>query len=359
MSPSSLIFLLIVAIWAAYLLQHWVRRREHLATARSVDRFSEAMRVLERRESLQTTAGEASQHRSYAVSPTRAIHSTAVVKPARVEDDARPSVSERPHRSDRSGARDGHAPRQERRGLLSRLAGVFAGVTARRVRGISLVLAVLALVTLAVLVPVLALPWWAVAVAGGVVVVDLAWLRLAARRTTPSRQRRPASRSDAPSAAHSADLGTSPRISGLSEPSRGSRVRRPVPEAVLYDEVLAHVPATGQAGEGEGEGVELDVAPRVNAAPAPADPHGWQPVPVPPPTYTLKAKAQRPAPVPTQTVDAPHLDDEVYDEQLANPAAAEGPAAVDYSGVPTRDLPFDGYALDEELEDLPPVYQAV
>ena len=47
-SPSSLIFLVIVAIWAAYLLQHWIRRREALATARSVDRFSEAMRVLER-----------------------------------------------------------------------------------------------------------------------------------------------------------------------------------------------------------------------------------------------------------------------------------------------------------------------
>ena len=47
--PSSLIFLVIIAIWAAYFVQHWVRRREHLATARSVDQFSESMRVLERR----------------------------------------------------------------------------------------------------------------------------------------------------------------------------------------------------------------------------------------------------------------------------------------------------------------------
>ena len=53
--PSSLIFLVIVAIWVAYLVQHWVRRREHLATARSVDKFSEAMRVLERRNPLPTT----------------------------------------------------------------------------------------------------------------------------------------------------------------------------------------------------------------------------------------------------------------------------------------------------------------
>ena len=47
--PSSLIFLVIIAIWAAYFVQHWVRRREHLATVRSVDQFTESMRVLERR----------------------------------------------------------------------------------------------------------------------------------------------------------------------------------------------------------------------------------------------------------------------------------------------------------------------
>ena len=46
--PSSLIFVAIIAIWAAFLVQHWVRRREALATARSVDRFSEAIRLLDR-----------------------------------------------------------------------------------------------------------------------------------------------------------------------------------------------------------------------------------------------------------------------------------------------------------------------
>ena len=47
--PSSLIFVVIIGIWAVYLVQHWVRRREQLATSRSLDRFSDAMRVLERR----------------------------------------------------------------------------------------------------------------------------------------------------------------------------------------------------------------------------------------------------------------------------------------------------------------------
>ncbi|MBK8867191.1 MAG: hypothetical protein IPN45_03770 [Actinomycetales bacterium] len=35
MQPSSLIFVAVVGIWAAFLVQHWVRRREDLATARS------------------------------------------------------------------------------------------------------------------------------------------------------------------------------------------------------------------------------------------------------------------------------------------------------------------------------------
>ena len=51
-SPSSLIFLVLLGVWAAYFVQYWVRRRDHVATARSVEQFSEAMRVLERRDPL-------------------------------------------------------------------------------------------------------------------------------------------------------------------------------------------------------------------------------------------------------------------------------------------------------------------
>lgn len=46
---SSLIFLTVVGLWAAYLVPHWLRRREQLSACRSVDRFSAAMRVLARR----------------------------------------------------------------------------------------------------------------------------------------------------------------------------------------------------------------------------------------------------------------------------------------------------------------------
>lgn len=48
--PATVLFLLVLLAWAVYLAQHWIRRREHLATMDAVDRFSVAMRVLSRRD---------------------------------------------------------------------------------------------------------------------------------------------------------------------------------------------------------------------------------------------------------------------------------------------------------------------
>lgn len=48
-SPSSLIFVVVFAIWATYFSVYVMRRREQLSTARSVDRFSAHMRILQRR----------------------------------------------------------------------------------------------------------------------------------------------------------------------------------------------------------------------------------------------------------------------------------------------------------------------
>ncbi|WP_246572494.1 hypothetical protein [Kineosporia corallincola] len=50
MQPSSLVLLAIVAVWAAYLVPHWVRRRDELSQSRTPDRFSGGLRVLKRRE---------------------------------------------------------------------------------------------------------------------------------------------------------------------------------------------------------------------------------------------------------------------------------------------------------------------
>src|SRR3954465_8369158 len=79
---SSLIFVVIVAIWAAYLVQHWARRREDAAATRSVESFSEAMRVLEKRPSLPTTELRTPRPNSYAVRPGVAGRPTVDVKRA-------------------------------------------------------------------------------------------------------------------------------------------------------------------------------------------------------------------------------------------------------------------------------------
>jgi hypothetical protein len=48
--PSSLVLLAIVVVWAAYLVPHWVRRRDELSQSRAGDRFSGGLRVLKRRD---------------------------------------------------------------------------------------------------------------------------------------------------------------------------------------------------------------------------------------------------------------------------------------------------------------------
>ena len=81
-SPSSLIFLVLLGVWAAYFVQYWVRRRDHVATARSVEQFSEAMRVLERRDPLPRTDFSEPAPRSYTVHPARAARPQVLVKRA-------------------------------------------------------------------------------------------------------------------------------------------------------------------------------------------------------------------------------------------------------------------------------------
>ena len=100
---SSLIFLVIIGLWAAYLVPHWLRRREQLSASRSVDRFSAAMRVLARRSDLPARDRRPAS-RSYVLMPPREAVRDVVVKRARPVDDGRslpratdvPPLSRRP-----------------------------------------------------------------------------------------------------------------------------------------------------------------------------------------------------------------------------------------------------------------------
>lgn len=100
MPVSSLVFVVIVAIWAAYLVQHWARRREDAAATRSMEDFSEAMRVLEKRPALPVTDLSTPRPHSYAVKPASAARATVDVKravPAGASRRSSPLVARRGH----------------------------------------------------------------------------------------------------------------------------------------------------------------------------------------------------------------------------------------------------------------------
>jgi hypothetical protein len=258
---GSLVFLVIIAIWAAYLLQHWVRRREHLATARSVDRFSDAMRVLERRTPLSVFDVSAPRPRSYAISPARSSRPEVVVKRAQSltpNTPARPAAAVRP----------------------TRVFHALAGVSARRGRGLSLLASLLLTVVVSSLVATSVLRWWSVLVALAVLVADVAWLRHVAVSEQTIRQARALPRSAA-------------------DPLRSASGSSAEPAAAVRQ--------VGAAEVAEPTGVPADV-----------DPTGWAPVPVPPPTYTLKAKAAPPVPGPDPVSTA------VTEPEPAQPASLDG-----------------------------------
>ncbi|HSP60883.1 MAG TPA: hypothetical protein VLO09_07460 [Ornithinimicrobium sp.] len=339
---SSLIFVVILAVWAVYLVQHWVRRRDHLATARSVDRFSEAMRVLERRRALPRPETAEVAPRAYDTSPLRPARPEVVVKRSDTGEHAVRGVH---------GARAVAPP-----------PGVRRAQVANRLRGAALLVSSVVLVAASGLAMVGTLPRWSALAAVAFLGLTVAVVRWSAAQERAARRRpvrgsrptgasarppgrheprrplapeypdrpveRPAGRAtDHALAAQSVAVTTrpAPRRSG----ARRSTVavdRRPAPQ--LYD--VAAVEADERRRETAGSrGAPADLsAPEVGpevrtGARDGADGGTWDPVPVPPPTYALKAKAPR--------------------------------------GLPagSAQLPADGtvMALDEEFEDLPHVGQ--
>ncbi|MGA8980864.1 MAG: hypothetical protein WB473_17270, partial [Pedococcus sp.] len=169
MQPSSLIFLVIIAVWAAYFVQYWVRRREHLATAQSVDQFSETMRVLERRSPLPATDLSTPSRPSYAVSPARAVRAQVLVKRAAtttftmtpsgaVTPGAAPAPVAGPAGSDRSGGRSA-AVDSEDDGHTWDVESAAPVRPARAVRGLTLLAALAAFVIAVPLAAFGVLPW--------------------------------------------------------------------------------------------------------------------------------------------------------------------------------------------------------
>lgn len=350
---SSLIFVIILAVWAVYLVQHWVRRRDHLATARSVDRFSESMRVLERRRALPRPDLSEPAPRSYSVSPLRPARPQVVVKrgePAPAFAGATAVAPSAAYRRARNGA---------------------------RLRAAALLLGSAAMVTLVGLALAGVLQTWWIFVGIGALALSVSLVRWSVsrgrstsgtRRTTtagrsarpapsrstaapaaPHRARRPARQHPAsqhPASQHRAaehgavelgkETGAAHHAFARQSVAATTRTaRRSVRAVALYDidEVEASLlgaepPATQPTGW-SASGAEVPDGAELRDGQASEIAAGtWEPVAVPPPTYTLKAKAHRGAAAPSPT------------------GATE--------------LPADGavMALDEEYEDLPRVGNA-
>ncbi len=334
--PSSLIFAVILAVWAAYLMQHWIRRRDHIATARSVDRFSEAMRVLERRQRRPHLDLSQPATRSYAVSLTRPAAPDVVVKRAQPSPPWSPLAQ-----ADVAG---GVARGARTAGSAARPAASGLAANSVRTRGILLLVAAAVMLVGTVLGMVGALPWWTAPIGIGVFVAALFAVRQSVRRAARSARR---SRTSLPvssarrqtSRAPAAVTSTRSARVGRSSVAAGGGAAAALAATIQHEgEELA---AAARVAVSEvvhprvsREVYDIDALERVsNAVPiaevnevwasveTPMAPGTWQPVPVPPPTYTLKAKAH------------------------ARPVLNELPA----------ELPHDGTALslDEEFEELP------
>ncbi|MDF2093644.1 hypothetical protein P0Y31_14925 [Knoellia sp. 3-2P3] len=330
MQPSSLIFLVIIAIWAAYFIQHWVRRREHLATARSVDRFSESMRVLEHRSALPVADLSAPQPRSYAVSPARTARPEILVKRAGQAPAVDPAAA--PEAAPVATARP-----------ASRLT--------RRTRGLTLLGSLAAILVAVGFAAFGVVPWVAVLVPVGAFAGALVWVRQglraeqAARRAAvgPMATGRPQAR-----AAHAARPGQDARRTDSSSAS-SSAARSSVRESAPAPAPAAERQAPSSADDEPGAPVResfydieaaerpsvavdpaeaADEAPAVHAAPAMPlvdeddIPLTWDPVPVPRPTYTMKAVASRTPAPPVAPGVPPELAEPAYDEPVRRVAGA-------------------------------------
>jgi hypothetical protein len=317
--PSSLVFLVIIAVWAAYFVQYWVRRREHLATARSVDQFSESMRVLERRNPLPAADLSTPQPRSYAVAPARPVRAQILVKrAASAELPASPASPVAPRPTDRRDERP--ADRRDERTAADRRDERTA---ARRTRAMILLGA---LSTVLVTVPLVALgllPLVTLLVPVVSIGIAVRWVRSTA--VAEQRARRAARPVSAPAPARR------PRQAYDVAPAREAAVPEAAPQTALATEaveagselfdiqaVVARVrrPAQAVASAETVESVEpAQLAPMRPLVDEDDIPLTWDPVPVPRPTYTMKSRATRPAPAAADLVGDADTEYTAYEQE--------------------------------------------
>lgn len=218
---------------------------------------------------------------------------------------------------------------------VQRFAAFAAHTGSPKLRAIALIGSLSLLVITVVCAPFGALPWWSpilmLAVSGGV----FWWCRVstvaAAAGERPSAQ-----------AAHQAGPARLPRrtTTVAAAPADVALAKATMPEPVVQAPAAADDRVFDLAASDTAPAAQRPTGlPRASVAPTPVAEKAsdeWQPVAVPRPTYTMKERApQRP-----------------------QHAAAPTSSTRSYDDVPNEDLPFDGLALDQDLDDLPSVFRA-
>ncbi|HEX6246906.1 MAG TPA: hypothetical protein VFZ64_03465 [Nocardioidaceae bacterium] len=233
MDLSPIIFVVLAVAWAVYLIPKAVKHHDEVARSRSVDRFSTAMRVLARREPVDTR------------------NARLVVTPAR--PGPRVVVPQRPQAS-----------------VAARRAAARAA--ARRRRHVTLVLLVADLVVVALAAFAL-VPWWSVAIPVTLTVAYLVLCRFQVRREndafwTPATESAP-------------DTATAPRRAiRVDASSGGAPVVHESSHDFDDDEDTVQIPMS----ELEAIAVPMETVDGDSL---------WDPLPVTLPTYVGKARAAR------------------------------------------------------------------
>lgn len=237
MDLSALIFVALAVAWAVYLIPKALRHHEEDAARRSVDSFSDRMRVLARRDAVTASKAEL-------VVGSRKV--TAEVVATETEEETAEEVAEPDAEP---------APLSPLQVRLRRAAAARATRRRRRVLG-TLVLATAVVVGLAAAAVI---SWAYVAVPVGLVVTWLVACRVMVRGERAAR---------------------------VAAPVRVKKRRR-----TLADVVIAEEDSSDASEEDEGDTSEI-AAVDADAEPDPV-PGGWDPVPMTLPTYVAKASAGR------------------------------------------------------------------
>lgn len=264
MSPSSLIFVAVVASWVIYFVVHVARRREQLATARNVDRFSNQMRVLQRRAVASADVEPSVRLKSASSGIGRPLVAGASMRTAPVGGRTVVEAIHVDSESDRQSA--AHVRAREIRRNQVRAVFLLGSLVAFLV---TVPMAILGMVS--GLIPVSAF---------GVAVLTFVRMRAAVLARHSARTRAAAARS------REYERNVRYRAEAAHEVRPAART---MPVAQEFVDVRDHRTCDTPAAQ-----AATSVPSQLAVDPLFAD-GGWEPKPVPPPTYTMKAKARRPA----------------------------------------------------------------